>query len=895
MAKKEIAFFSFNRGLASPLSLARVDMRRLAFSAQVMTNFMPRVLGSMMLRPGMAYLGSSNANAQARYIPFIFATSDTALIEFTDSNMRVWLNDAPITRVAVGSTVTNGGFDTNLNNWTQSDESGGTSSWQTGGYLGLVGDGTNAAIRDQQITVAAGDQNVEHALRVTIQRGPVTFLVGSTQGGSDYVAKTTLDTGVHSLAFTPTGNFWIRFQSALKRITLVDSVAVEAAGIMVIPAPYTVNDLYNIRYDQSGDIVFLACKTFLQRKVERRSTRSWSISWYLSDNGPYLPQNATETTIAASATSGNVTLTASRAIFNSGHVGCLFAVQSVGQAASANLAAQNTFTSTIQVTGVGEARRFAITISGTWAGTITLQRSIGVTGNWVDVSTYTSGVTTTYDDALDNQTVFYQIGFKTGQYTSGTAVTALNYPLGSITGVGRVTGFTDSTHVSAEVTVEFGNTTASKLWSQGSWSTDSGFPTAVTFYEGRLWWAGQNGIFASASDDFFNFNPNTVGDAGPINHTIGSGPVDNINWLLPLQRMIVGAEGAEHSIRATSFDEVLTPTNFNIKQASSLGSAGATAVRVDSRGLFIQRGGSRVFELAFDANVGDYASTEASIFCPEVGVPSLLHAAVQRLPDTRVHFVRSDGVVSLLVYNPIETVICWVNISSPNGFIEDVVVLPGSQEDAVYYSVRRVINGSTVRYLEKFALETEARGGNTNKTSDAFIKYVGAATTTITGLNHLEGQTVCVWGNGTDMGLKTVVGGQITTLSQAVTEAYVGLPYTAQWQSTKLSYVSPYAIMGTQSFLGQPRRISQVGFVLAYAYSQALMFGPDFNTLDSMPGIEDDNDVADAQVTNASYDERLIEFPGTWGNDSRLCLQAASPRPVTVLAAMIAYELEAKE
>ena len=882
--KRSTAFFGFNRGLASRHALARVDMKRLAFSAETMNNWMPRVLGSMMMRPGWSYLGATASNNQARFLPFVFSTDDTALVEITHQVMRVWVDDALITRPSVSTAVLNGTFTTNLTSWTDSDEAGGTSAWQLGGYLGLTGDGTNAAIRDQQVTVAAASQNVEHALRVVIQRGPVVFRVGSTLGGDEYVAETVLDTGQHSISFTPAGNFYIRFLNELKRVVLVDSVDVEAAGVMTIPAPWATSDLRRIRADQSGDILFVACKNFLQRKIERRSTTSWSLVYYLSDNGPYVTENATETTIAASTTSGNGTLTASRGIFSSNYVGTLFRIRSVGQRVTASIAAQNTFSNTIEITGVGESRRFAITITGTWVATVTLQRSIGTTGNWVDVTSYTTNQSTTYADQLDNQNVFYRIGIKTGGYTSGTAVCTLDYPLGSITGVARVTGYLSPTSVECEVLVEFGSTIASKFWSVGSWNSEAGFPTAVAFYEGRLWWAGNNGVYGSVSDDFYNFNPDTVGDSGPINRTVGSGPVDDINWILPLQRLILGAEGAEHSIRATSFDEVLTPSNFNIKEASSLGSKNVIAAKIDSRGVFVQRGGTKLFELSFDAEAGDYRSIETTLIAPDVGEPSIIHVAVQRLPDTRIHCIRSDGVVSVLVHNNVENVLCWVNVST-DGLVEDIVVLPGDVEDTVYYVVNRTINGATKRYLERWALESEARGGINNLTSDSLAYYSGVATTTLTGLDHLEGKTVVVWGNGKDLGTKTVVGGTITTLPEAVTTAYVGLPYTAQWKSTKLAY----ATQNEEISLTRHKRISHLSLVLNDAYAQSLRFGPDFDNMDDMPLVEANEEVGQSTL-HTTYDEEAIEFPGIWSSDARLCIEAQSPRPVTVLAAILEYE-----
>lgn len=788
--KRQTAFFGFNRGIISPLALARVDMKRVALSAEEMENWMPRVLGSMMLRPGREYIGETKSSNQARFIPFIFSTTDTALIELTNTVMRIWIDNALVTRVAVTTTVTNGLFTTDVVGWTDSDEAGGTSAWSAtySGSMELLGDGTNAAQMDQQITVAAGDQNKEHALRIVIPRGPVTVLVGSTQGGNEYI-ESVLDTGDHSLTLTPTGNFWIRFRNSLSIRKYVGECTVEAAGVLELPTPWATSDLQSVRYDQSGDIIFVAVRSFLQRAIERRSATSWSLVRYLVDNGPYDLENTSDIKITPSALTGNITLTASRPLFDPGHVD---------------------------------------------------------SGLFTILSTVASGVC-------------------------------------------RVTAYSTKTSVSAEVLSSFASTLSSSRWKENLWNGVNGFPSAGAFYEGRLWWTGKNGIWGSVSDDYYNFDENTVGDSGPINRTVGSGPVDNINWILPLQRLILGADGDEWSARASSFDEILTPSNFNIKRASSQGSDSVIAAHIDSRGVFVQRSGTRLFELAIDSEVGDYQATELTLVSPEVGNPSITHVAIQRLPDTRVHCVRSDGKVAVMIYNSAENVTCWVLVSSPNAVIEDVVVLPGDVEDTVYYVVRRTINAVTKRYLELWALETECIGGADNFLVDAFTVYDGAATTTITGLGYLEGQTVSIWGNSKDLGTKIVSGGQITTIPEAVTHAVVGIAYTARWKSTKLSYLA----QGEPMSMAQPKRIVHLGLILSNAYYQAIQYGPDFDTLDVMPAVEDGKEIAQ-DTLNASYDADLFEFPGGWDTDSRLCITAASPRPVTVLAAVVSYDSQEK-
>src|SRR3990172_8221940 len=116
--RTRVAKLAFNRGLVSRLGLARSDIKRLAFASEIQTNWVCRVLGSMMLRPGTAHLGSTKSDLRAFYVPFLFSITDKAKIELTNELLRVWVDDALVTRGSVSSAVTNGTFDSNLTGWT---------------------------------------------------------------------------------------------------------------------------------------------------------------------------------------------------------------------------------------------------------------------------------------------------------------------------------------------------------------------------------------------------------------------------------------------------------------------------------------------------------------------------------------------------------------------------------------------------------------------------------------------------------------------------------------------------------------------------------------------------------------------------------------------------------
>lgn len=909
MTKLLASLYAFNRGIADPLFFGRPDVKRLALSAAMQTNWMPRVLGPMMLRPGWEYTGATLNDNKALHLPFIYATNDTALIEFTDSNIRVKVNEVAINRPAVASAITNGDFNTDLSGWTDDDEAGGTSSWVTGGYLSLVGDGTDSAIRSQQVTVASGDQNVQHALRIIVNRGPIVLKVGISDGDDSYIETTTLGTGTHSLALTPTGDFWVQVSSNKTYASLVDSIEVETAGDMVLPSPYPESVLGAITFDESADIIELACYGYQQRKIERRGVHSWSIVLFEPVDGPFNVINITPITLTPSDIAGDITVTASKPLFRSTHVGALFKISSIGQQVTETVSAPNVFSDPIRISGLnaGGGRQFNIDITGTWVGTVTLQRSIADPGSWTDVATYTGDTSTTFSDGLDNQIVYYRIGIKTGNYTSGSAITALAYPAGSIDGVVKITGFTDNKTVSAKVVKNLGGTTGVDTWYEGQWSDYRGYPSAVVFYEGRLFWAGKSYIWGSVSDAFESYDDSVEGDSGPINRTIGSGPVDDINWLLPLQRMLLGTPGAEKSARSTSFDDPLTPTNFNIKNATTQGSAKVPAVIVDNLGYFVHRSTNAMYEMKLDTSNYlslDYTSTKSTIYAPAVAASSFLKLVVQRQPDTRIHAVRADGKVAIFIADEAEDVKCWILVQT-DGIIEDVVVLPGtSLEDTVYYCVNRTINGNTVRYLEKWSLESECIGGTLNKQADSFVIFNQAASTTITGIApHLIGQEVIIWGDGKDMSpgsgsnqtLYLVDGtGSISGLPIAVSQGIVGLPYNAQFQSVKLAFANTAnGPMMVHTALTQRKRINQLALLMQNTHYQGLQYGRDFNTMDDLPLVENEL-LTPPDTIWADYDKDAMTFPGDWDTDSRLCLQANAPRPCTMIGALIGIDVSAK-
>lgn len=1104
MARGNVALLSFNRGLVSPKALARVDLDRTRLSAEKMVNWIPSTQGSMRIRPGTKYLGSSYSDSGAQFLEFVASVNDKALIELTHNRARIWLPsdtgnylgdtggifetptiaglDVLLARPKVATTVTLSdtgwsdssvggtftvasstadlipkmtGYTTNGVTVAASGEFGGQLAWYaaddvtpSGGWyatgasatwridfgsgntervrqytvqaVGLpsaapktwtfqrsddgavwVTEDTRAAetgwsnyqtrtytlpgsdtgtvearrywrlnvtanngyarlaveevqFRDiqtvsrttfnagsltlnalatgsiakaiKQVVVDTGDVDVEHGLAVAIRRGPITIRVGSTSGDDDYIRETELGTGYHNLAFVPSGNFHITFQTDQQVNRIVDSLAVSDSGTVEITTPWTADDL-NVRYDQSADVVYVARDSIKPQKIERRGDgRSWSVVDYAPINGPFRGINVKPVKLDLSQTYGNTTLTSDTPVFRETHTGALFRLTYQGQSGTWFLGNKGAATDVIEMTGfndtgvtaqdTGQApgleRQIRFKLSGTYTGKVTIQRSFdGPDIGFHDADLADTGTATIWVHDNDNNiTVWYRAIIKEPDYTSGVAQVAAYYFNGIRTSVCRITAFNDNQSVNVEVLQRAADTGPTADWEEGVWSEYRGFPQAPALHEGRLALASKAQVNISVADDFENFDDTVSGESAPISRTLATGSVDNINFLISIIRLVVGTAGAEISVRSSSTDEPLTATNSTAKSFSTLGSSANTrAIVIDSRGIYIHRSGQHAYMVSFGTSAetfGDFESRELTVLVPELLKAGVVSIAVQRQPDTRIHCVLADGTVAILTFEAQEEVLCWSTWQGDTGTgaaVERAMVLPGLGEDQVYYHVRRTINGATKRYLERWAMESECEGDTgLSWLADCAKSFTATTTATdIQGFDHLIGTSIIAWASDTGLTNGTTGGKDLSPDVNGVQTEYTvdtggnitapfpvhhvvgGLPYIADFKSTKLAYA---AQAGTA--LAQMKKTDKIAFILHQTHNNALFFGNDTGGegLDPMPRNIDGDSTVDADKVFEFFDQVAMTFPGLWDTDSRIYLRAKAPRPVTVMAAI---------
>ena len=301
--------------------------------------------------------------------------------------------------------------------------------------------------------------------------------------------------------------------------------------------------------------------------------------------------------------------------------------------------------------------------------------------------------------------------------------------------------------------------------------------------------------------------------------------------------------------------------------------------------LFANVKGNHLIALAYSNEGGGYRDRDLSVIAPHlIKDMSWAEMDYQEAPDSTWWGVRSDGRLIGLTYLPDEQIFAWHQHeiagggSDTHGCVESIAVIPEGGVDVVYLVVRRTVNGATQRYVEflkprQFATLADAFF------VDSGLAYEGAAVSSVSGLDHLEGETVVALADGVPITGLTVISGTVT-LPQTAEKIVIGLPYTAQAQLVPLAYE-------TQAFGAASRvNLSQATFRLKDT-GPGLEAGPDFVT---MRTAEDDFDTGFNQVP-ALVNDGIREIPVDeyWTDDVTLCIQQSNPVPVTVAAVALDF------
>ena len=620
--------------------------------------------------------------------------------------------------------------------------------------------------------------------------------------------------------------------------------------IVEVTTTYSIDDIFEINHVQSADVLYLAHKDHDPAKLTRTTATSFTLSDINFIDGPWLDENDTDTTMYASAATGTgITITASADVFSSDDVGRYIRFREILEIEHDLWAASTSYAANATVRFGGHVYK-------------------NVTG-----STQTSGNTAPVH--LSGTETYGNIDWE-----------YLHDEFGHV----RITGFTSATVVTADVHEDqYGNSrlpdsavglaNANTRWSLGAFDGDQGFPRAVAFYEERLYFAGTAGrpqtIFGSVTADFENMTPGTLDDSA-INITIASDQVNVIKHMIPGRFLQVLTSSSEFTLSGGTTGPV-TPTNVSVLRETTFGSSDVRPLRAGASTILIQKGQEKVKEITFDLDTDGLVGRDLTILAEHLARGGLTDMVWQQEPELVLWFVRSDGTLVGLSYDPANNTIGWhQHPLGGTGTVESITAIPSGAEDQVYLSVKRTINSATVRhivYMKPVYFGTDV--------SDAFyvdsgLTYDSTATDTISGLNHLEGETVQILADGSAHADKTVSGGSVT-LDRNASTVHVGYSYTSLVETLRIEAGADDGVSQ-----GKIKRIH--GVTVRFIDTVGAEVGPDTSNLDRIP-FRDSSMAMDTAVPMFDGDKEIF-FPSSYETDARAVVRQTQPLPMTVLAIM---------
>jgi len=410
------------------------------------------------------------------------------------------------------------------------------------------------------------------------------------------------------------------------------------------------------------------------------------------------------------------------------------------------------------------------------------------------------------------------------------------------------------------------------------------YPSSVSFFEQRLVFAGSNDnpqtMWFSKSADLENFTTGT-NDTDAMVYTIASNKVNAIRYISAQRSLIVGTVGGEFVVSASGTTQPITPTNVQIQRQSSYGAANIDAVQIENVTMFVQRAKRKLRELSYNLNIDQYQAQDMTLLAEHITEGGVLEMAYQQEPDSILWCVRNDGTLLGFTYARAEEVVGWHRhilggaFGSGQAVVESVASIPtDANEDELYLIVKRTINGTTRRYVEYLTLFDYGTDQTDAFYVDSGLTYSGSAATVITGLDHLEGQSVTILADGSTHPNKTVSSGSIT-LDRSATKAHIGLGYTSTLQTMRVE-----APGNESTSQAKTKRINEVTLRLHETVGAEV--GSSLSDMERIP-FRSSAAAMDTAVPLFTGDKQ-IEFRDDFNTDGWIYVRQNQPLPLTLIS-----------
>ena len=609
-----IPFTNFQFGEISPSLIGRTDTQVYNNSAQKLTNFLIRAEGGVIKRSGTKYLHNfgttvnDSVEQQVRLIPFIFSDDERYIIALSAGKIEIFILDFDASGNASAGAVTN------LTATTLTTDTTGTS--------------LNTRITEARL------KKITYA-----QSGDVLFLAHNAFNTLKLVRTSLITFQVSTFSFDLKGDAKETYQPYYHfhqtGFTLTPG-ATTGSGVSLVVKPdgtdrgsWTANTAYAI-----GD--FVEHSNQIYKVIATRDNSSSTVP--ASDTTHFDPVKYFDD----GSTNGG-------GYGNSLHVGITLRYRK----------------QEIDITGVTSGSHATGDIADT------LFTKLGINA----IRTIKDSATIEFTMPLHNLLVGDSITISESDTIAGITNSNINGTK-TITSVIDDNTFTVTAGATANASVDGGGAprivtnAPTSDWEEQSYSAIRGFPAAICFHEGRLWFGGTlaqpDGIWASQSGEFFNFNIGTALDSESIQLSSSVGELDQIKHLVSNRDLQVFTVTSEFIVPAFENTPV-TPTNAMIRRQTPYGIADVKPFVFDGATIYVQRSGTVVREFIFSDTESAYVANAVSLISSHLVVTPVqmtsLQAAIAR-PESYIFMVNSDGTMAVFNSNRSEKRAGWTQFTT---------------------------------------------------------------------------------------------------------------------------------------------------------------------------------------------------------------------------------------
>ena len=408
-------------------------------------------------------------------------------------------------------------------------------------------------------------------------------------------------------------------------------------------------------------------------------------------------------------------------------------------------------------------------------------------------------------------------------------------------------------------------------------NTPGEYPGAVSYFEQRRCFAGTVNkpqhiwMTKSGTESTMSYSL-PIRDDDRIAFRVAAREANTIRHIVPLTQLLLLTSSAEWRVTSVNSDAI-TPSTISVRPQSYVGASNVQPAIINNTLIYTAARGGHVRELAYNWQAGGFNTGDLSLRAPHLfDTFEIVDMAYAKAPYPVVWFVSSSGKLLGLTYVPEQQVGAW-HQHDTDGVFESCTVVAEGGEDVLYCVIRRSVNGSTVRYVERMASR------QFSDQADAFFvdcgaTYSGPPVKKITGLYWLEKMRVSVLADGAVHPQCVVKGGTIT-LENAASKVQVGLPIEADLQSLPLAV----PLQDSSFAQGRTKNINKIW--LRVYRSSGIFIGPSASALTEA---KQRTTEAYGRPPTLKSDEIPVAITPSWGAGGQVFIRQSDPLPLTVVS-----------